>query len=426
MVPDLRWLKDHKFPKEYLDIVDDPSMDPDCLTVDGGEGYLGHISFTNLGYGSDGYHSEKGVHPLHVERIAPKSDGRPHRWRITAGKQIIIIDRRAMDQWNFFESLAPLRPLAICGGQKITLVLISPEKLLLAQDSYRFNAANRRVRLGEEDAASPRSFDELVYQSRKIKFAPATQEEAKLLSMEFHLSEPYGLTKRLTEQGTSFPEQSILFYLRRDLPTEEVRSRDRTHGREIDVFLAARNIGIEYNGCAYHNKTEDEKKRSYIEGQGIRLIEVSESNHDSFTGDDIEFFYPGRPGEALDRCIAHVYDSLGLVCGDVDTARDQTGIFQQFKSAYIEDSIGAWHPEILAWWSRKNLTLSPFGFKRGSAYDAWFECPLCGYEWRDSLPRVSAAMENRAMMRACGQLEPIVCPNCKLVIATKVEEDGLF
>lgn len=423
MVPDFIWFIDHKFPKLYRDMADDPSKDPDCLTVNDGAGYLGHISFTNLGYGEGSYHPKKGVFPLDIKRIAPKSAGHPHRWQITVGEQTVIVDRRAVDQWDFFESLNPLRPLAVCGGQKITLVFISPEKDLLEPDSNRYGSSVRRLDQKMKQDDIPRSFDELVFQSRKIKFAPATQEEAKQLANRFHLPDPYNLEKRLTEQGTSFPEQSILYYLKRDLPDEDIRSRDRTLGREVDVLLADRAIGIEYNGIAYHNKADDEKKRTFIEKQGVRLIEVSESTRNNFEGNDIEYCYPGHPGEALNRCIAHVYDSLGIEYADIDTSRDQTLIFRQFKSSYIEDSIGAWHPEILAWWSKKNLSLSPFGFKRESAYDAWFECPLCLYEWRNSLPRVNAAMERRSRMSACSRLEPIVCPNCGFEIDANVNGD---
>ena len=53
------------------------------------------------------------------------------------------------------------------------------------------------------------------------------------------------------ELKSSFPEQAIVFYLSKYF---KVTSRNKYDGWEIDIFLPDYNIGIEYDGVAYHSK----------------------------------------------------------------------------------------------------------------------------------------------------------------------------
>ena len=77
-----------------------------------------------------------------------------------------------------------------------------------------------------------------------------------------------GCPNCLKERGTSFQEQSILFYLSK--MTCSI-GRYKELGREIDVFIPSLNTGIEYDGRFYHKnrRSRDSEKRKYLESKGI-------------------------------------------------------------------------------------------------------------------------------------------------------------
>ncbi len=217
----------------------------------------------------------------------------------------------------------------------------------------------------------------------------------------------------MAESGTSFPEQAIYYYLRRDLPEGNVISRDTSFGIEIDVYIEKRKAGIEYNGSRWHtDPCRDELKRERLEARGVRLLQVFEGESDEVVDDSITYRYENGSYVALDRCISLIYSWLGMEAKDVDSKRDQARIYEQFKEAYIEDSLAAWHPETILWWSEINLPLSPFGFRRNSRFEAWWKCPQCGFSWQESLHSVNRQMENRDLASYTGEWQSMECPHC--------------
>ena len=75
------------------------------------------------------------------------------------------------------------------------------------------------------------------------------------------------------ELHTSFPEQCVLFYLRK---VTRAASRMKISGKELDVFLPEYDTGIEYNGRFYHSKNaeRDENKRKIMSQNNIRVITI--------------------------------------------------------------------------------------------------------------------------------------------------------
>lgn len=77
---------------------------------------------------------------------------------------------------------------------------------------------------------------------------------------------------------TSFPEQAVYYFVRQLFP-------DAVNGyiverREIDVFIPSVQIGIEYDGEAFHRTSskvaKDIKKSEYLKSRGIELIRIRE------------------------------------------------------------------------------------------------------------------------------------------------------
>lgn len=63
--------------------------------------------------------------------------------------------------------------------------------------------------------------------------------------------------------GTSFPEQLIFYILKRELHNYEVFNRDKSEGREIDIYIPSLKFGIEYDGWFYHQERQDKDKEKY-------------------------------------------------------------------------------------------------------------------------------------------------------------------
>jgi hypothetical protein len=84
------------------------------------------------------------------------------------------------------------------------------------------------------------------------------------------------------ERSTSFPEQALFFYLRKMFPDAINRYKpswlkSNISALEIDIFIPGLNIGIEYDGQAFHsNKERDEKKDKLVFEHGVILYRTRE------------------------------------------------------------------------------------------------------------------------------------------------------
>ena len=85
--------------------------------------------------------------------------------------------------------------------------------------------------------------------------------------------------------GSSYTEKEILSYIRSLLSTENIVERDRKllGNRELDIYIPAKNIAIEYNGLFWHSEFNGHKSKLYHMDkldrclqQGIRLITIFE------------------------------------------------------------------------------------------------------------------------------------------------------
>lgn len=83
---------------------------------------------------------------------------------------------------------------------------------------------------------------------------------------------------------TSFPEQAVFFYVKQKYP-DAINSYTNcfNNGMELDVFIPSLNVGIEYDGKAWHDddKLKNEKlKYDICRHHSIKLIRVKENiNH---------------------------------------------------------------------------------------------------------------------------------------------------
>ena len=240
---------------------------------------------------------------------------------------------------------------------------------------------------------------------------------------------------------TSFPEQAILYYVRKYFPDainnyKEIFSRSM----ELDVFIPSINAGIEYDGKAWHSKTinleRDRKKYEICKKHNIFLIRVREEQYkDPIESCDLLLVLEDLKNvNYLNREIYHVLKAItslspkyfelyiglnkqaqknlfhfNLELMDVDVERDRRKI--QSYLGEFEESLAKYRPDLVDEWDfEKNKPLTPYNVKPLSNEKVWWKCHICGKEWR-------AAISERA-----GH-DKTNCPECAKEIGGRKHHD---
>ncbi len=190
------------------------------------------------------------------------------------------------------------------------------------------------------------------------------------------------------ERGTSFPEQAILYYF--SLHTN-AKSRYKFNNVEIDIYLSALNIGIEYDGLAFHCGVDAQKKESYknkvLLENGIKLIRVKESKIRNLKIEkDVIFYCPNSDYSNLNDVIRILFSYVHLKLEQtVNINRDRINIYNQYLSIEKQNSIATKYPELLKEWNySKNGYLNPEYFSYSSNHKVWWKCSK-GHEWLSSI-----------------------------------------
>ena len=185
------------------------------------------------------------------------------------------------------------------------------------------------------------------------------------------------------ESQTSFPEQAILYYMKRVTVAE---SRYKGLGKEIDVYLPKYRVGIEYNGYWHKDrKKADSEKLAFFAGRGIHIITITEGKDNCIVGDRIEYIYHPIHRESLDWVIKTLFKKLDLPEIVIDTMKDEGEITDQYITMDKDNNLELMCPELAAEWNfHKNGRLSPTHVTPGSGKKVWWKCQL-GHEWRAAI-----------------------------------------
>lgn len=194
-----------------------------------------------------------------------------------------------------------------------------------------------------------------------------------------------GCPKCNKEKGTSFPEQTIFFYLSKVTKTENRFDYD---GFEIDIYLPSLNVGIEYDGIHFHSSEKtalrEQKKNEYLKSKGVRLIRIKEINDKTNISieNDIIYYPFERDYRNIDLLINYLSSLFELGIKDVDHNRDRSKIYEQYILSEKENSIATKCPELLKEWDfDKNGKLDPYYFRYSSNHKAWWKCNK-GHSWQ--------------------------------------------
>ena len=183
------------------------------------------------------------------------------------------------------------------------------------------------------------------------------------------------------EKSSSFPEQTILYYLSKLF---NCKNRDKSLGKEIDIYIPEINIGIEYDGNYYHksklSKIRDSKKDEYFNKLGIKIIRVKESDENSIENNIIKYIYTSDYSN-LKFVLDGLIKILKCEALDINIDRDKYDIYSNYLLMEKENSIIEKKPELKKEWNYdKNKQLKPEFIPYSSNKKVWWKCKK-GHEW---------------------------------------------
>ena len=252
--------------------------------------------------------------------------------------------------------------------------------------------ANRKVLIGYNDLQS--QFPELVaewsnkniinptevtaHSNKKVYWVCPLGHDDYLMSIK-QRSNRQGCPICAQQSQTSFPEQAIYFYLKQAFP--DTVNRYIFDGREIDIFIPSKNIGIEYNGYFSHKKKleKDILKKEFFESVGITLFVVKEYKYTE-EQEHADFYIHERT--SFNDLTYLIQDVLKLICADasidVDCSRDAISIKNQYITLRKENSIAAVRPDLVDRWDyEKNGSITPEMVTLGTGQRFYWKCKIC-------------------------------------------------
>ncbi len=183
-------------------------------------------------------------------------------------------------------------------------------------------------------------------------------------------------------------EIGILYYIQLALGEENVIATysDPENGiSEIDIYIPAKKIGIEYDGEGYHASSSDKdiKKDKACGAAGITLYRIREPGCPQINSTSI-CIQRERTGfnSDYDNAIKTLLFMLGIEV-NVDSVRDQGQIIALRGRQINEKSLQAKFPKIAEEWDYvENDPLTPNMVSYGAERDVAWICGNCGNKYR--------------------------------------------
>lgn len=218
---------------------------------------------------------------------------------------------------------------------------------------------------------------------------------------------------------TSFPERAIYFYVKKHFDDAIWSySDDVLQKMEIDIFIPSINVGIEYDGEAWHTDTQrDLKKDSICKESMIRLIRIREPKCPVYES-SCDFVRLKNLGQTeLELTIHKILTDLHVLNLDIDINRDTNKIEDLLTHYMVENSILTKRPELAKeWHPTKNGDLKPEYITYGSHRKIWWLCEQ-GHEW-------CAIAKDRASGIDCPKCRKTKIDNIKLIDVKGVLMNG--
>ena len=199
----------------------------------------------------------------------------------------------------------------------------------------------------------------------------------------YHRSSGVGCPVCHSERNTSFPEYALLYYLQKH--GIEVIHSYREQGYELDIYIPAKRIAIEYDGYFWHsNKTKkDIAKNQKCKNDDIILYRIREGLS-SLNDTSIDFTIQKNQSD-LPEVLRHILCKVTEIDIDVDLKKDAIAIENLRNHIEKESSILHSNPELANEWNyEKNVKLKPEYYSSNSGKKVWWKCAK-GHEWQATI-----------------------------------------
>lgn len=193
------------------------------------------------------------------------------------------------------------------------------------------------------------------------------------------------------ELRVSFPEKAIAYYLREAGFEVEESYRPEWLGKsELDIYLPALRLGIEYDGEAWHKSgKKDLKKDLRCLANGVRLIRIREPKCPHIQGIGPCYNLPDTKESSLAAAIEFIFQMLRDEYSvnippeiHVDIASNRIKIYELMELRNKENSLAILQPQLAREWNHlKNGSLTPDMIYERANKKVWWLCPTCGHEW---------------------------------------------
>lgn len=131
--------------------------------------------------------------------------------------------------------------------------------------------------------------------------------------------------------GTSYPEQVLLYYLKKVYP--DAINRDVSLGYELDIYIPSIMTAIEYDGVAFHKNNarllRDNKKDRNCVKDGVNLFRIREKGLEK-TESALCVMRKDFSDNDLVDAIYRTFELMDIRNVDIDLNRDRIKILNQF------------------------------------------------------------------------------------------------
>ena len=199
----------------------------------------------------------------------------------------------------------------------------------------------------------------------------------------YHRSKGNGCPICNSERHTSFPEYAIVYYLKKS--AVEVIHSYNEQGYELDIYLPALKVAIEYDGYYWHKNRakKDLEKNRRCHSDGIVLYRIREG---LLPLDDRSIDYViDKDQKDLAKVIEVIVSNITGASIEVDLNKDAIAIDSLRELSEKTLSISRINPEIAKEWNyEKNGSLTPESFTANSNKTVWWKCSN-GHEWQSKI-----------------------------------------
>jgi hypothetical protein len=284
-----------------------------------------------------------------------------------------------------------------------------------AKNNCPYCQRGRRVKTGHNDLATlyPHIAEEWDYDKNPSTISPSTIRAHSSIDKVWwkcknghswdatpakrtSKTNPTGCPK-CKKHGTSRVETILYMFLEEKFAN--VLHREKLWNLEYDIVLPEEKILIEYNGLYAHSKPgkkeRDFKKVLAAQDTEYRFLRIVETlNKDLFDNniysynkeESILFVNANHNTKYFELCkeLAKTLNTY-FKCNISNTVNAE--IIQianeEMQIEQLENSLATTHPLLASMWHpTKNGNITPQTQSRGSRYNAWWKCPICGEEFQ--------------------------------------------